>query len=105
MEAINYLAIANNILVITITTAVMLAIYALRTLKTGASTGAWLITNAPRFAVGFVVIFGISTLIEVSPNVSALFGALGFNADQSPVALGLSVAGILIGSTSEPAEG
>jgi hypothetical protein len=102
---INYAAIINNIVVITVTVGLVLAVYALKTLKTSVATSTWLMTNWLRFAVGLVVIAAISALIVVSPNASALFGALGFNADQSPIALGLSVAGLLIGSTSAPAEG
>jgi hypothetical protein len=49
---INYAAIAGNIMTITITVIVVLALYAVKTLKTNVATGTWLATNAARFGIG-----------------------------------------------------
>jgi hypothetical protein len=102
---INYAAIAGNIMTITITVIVVLALYAVKTLKTNVATGTWLATNAARFGIGFIVVLGISVLLQVSPDAAQLVGLLGFNADQSPAGIGIALAGLLIGVTSEPTEG
>lgn len=103
-KAINFGAIAMNTLTISLTAAVMVAVFALKSWNTDVTTGPWIKANSLRFGVAGFVVVALSTLMVVSPNISDLFHAIGFDVSKSPIALGISIGLLLVGATAEPSK-
>lgn len=101
-KAINFGAIGFNILIITITVGLLLLAYALRSYQTDISALDWIKTNKFRWAIGFLMIVGVSILLVLTPDINIMLAALGFNPDKSPVAIGIAITLLLIGATSQP---
>ena len=103
-KAINFGAVAMNILVMTLGSFVIIAVYALKSVKTPVATIVWVRENMARFIIGLTRMVALAVLLVVSPDISNLFQAIGFNVDKSPLALGISIGLLMIGATSEPSK-
>lgn len=103
-KALNFGAVAMNILVMTLGSFVIIAVFALKASKTPVATLVWVRENAARFVIGFTLMVALAVLLVVSPDISNLFQAIGFNVDKSPLALGISIGLLMIGATSEPSK-
>lgn len=95
-----FLKIGFNILVITIVVVLAMLTYSIRSNKAEFKFGCWLKSNRDRFLGGGILTVGLSTLMVISPDISALLQLLGFQSDKTPIALGLAIATILIGGVS-----
>lgn len=103
-KAISAGAIALNILIMSLGSFVITAVYAIKSYKTPVATRIWIRENALRFGIGLFLMVALAVLLVVSPDISGLFQAIGFNVDKSPLALGISIGLLLIGATSEPSK-
>lgn len=103
-KAINFGAVAMNILVMSLGSFVIIAVFALKSVKTPVATLVWVKENSVRFIIGLTLMVALAVLLVVSPDVSNLFQAIGFNVDKSPLALGISIGLLMIGATSEPSK-
>lgn len=103
-KAISFGAIALNILIMSLGSFVIMAVYALKSSRTPVATITWIKANSLRFIIGLFLMVALAVLLVVSPDISGLFQAIGFNVDKSPLALGMSIGLLMIGVTSEPSK-
>lgn len=103
-KAIKFGAIGMNIVVMALASFVVMAVYALKSKNTPIATVVWLKANGVRFGIGFTLMIALAVLLVVSPDIGALFNAIGFNVDKSPMALGMTVGLLMLGITSEPSK-
>lgn len=103
-KAISFGAIGLNVLIMSLGSCVIMAVYALKSIKTPVATKTWVKENALRFVIGLFLMVALAVLLVVSPDVASIFTAIGFNVDKSPLALGISIGLLMIGATSEPSK-
>src|SRR6185369_4937922 len=62
----------------------------------------WARSNTSRFIVGSIILVGFGSLTYLTPDVSKLLLALGFNVDATvPVSFGLALAIFLLGASKK----
>jgi hypothetical protein len=64
----------------------------------GFNISVWLAENGMRLGLGGGLLILVSILMEVSQEFDAILSAIGFNTNASPVALGLAVGAVAVGS-------
>lgn len=101
-KALDFGAIGFNIIIMMLTVAILLGAYSLRSYNSEVAALEWVKSNKFRWFVGLVMIFGLSALMVITPDINIALTAIGFNTEKSPVALGVAITLLLIGATSEP---
>lgn len=91
-----------NIFVMALTVTLTVALYGLKSFRSSEAARTWLSSNRYRFLLGGVAVVTVSVLVVVSEGFVAVFSALGARADPVPVAIGLLIGGLIIGTTSKP---
>lgn len=98
-------SILYSALVIWITATLVLLAYSFRSNKADFDIKCWYATNTNRFIVGAIMIVGLSILLGVSEDITAILRIIGLSADKSPIGLGLAIGAFLIaGVSGNPAE-
>jgi hypothetical protein len=103
-QAIQFGAIAFNILLMLLVEGAIVTAFALKSIKTPVSAKDWFSANWFRFLLGIVLSCILAVLVVVAPDIGAVLQTIGFNIDKSPIALGLTIGLILVGATAEPSE-
>lgn len=86
----------------TVTLLLAFGLYLLRVRLSPTDTKDWIMSNGLMLFISFAVAWLLAFGIVFSPNISAILGAIGFNASQSAAAMALVIAGFTIGTTAEP---
>jgi hypothetical protein len=103
IQPTNWGMIANYGVQMTVVVAIGLGVYTIKVLASRVKTQDWYQENALRITISIALCWLIGAALVVVPNVSTIFGAFGFNADQSPAAIAIVIVGFLIKNTTEVA--
>lgn len=103
-KAIKFGAIGMNIVIMGLAAFLAVGSFALKSIKTSVATTVWIKANYWRFTIGSFMILALAILLVVSPAISMALGDLGFNADQSPFAIGFAIGLLIVGATAEPSK-
>lgn len=93
-------AVGMNILTMLLTATLIMLVYSIRSNRQDFNFVCWFQTNKNRFAVVITLAVGLSVLMAISPDFNMLLQIIGFNADKTPVGLGVAIGALLIAGVS-----
>lgn len=99
MQPVDYGLIFSYGLQMTIVFAIGLGLYSIKVQVSRVAVTDWYRANALRLGMSLGLFWVISAGLVLVPNIALIFGAFGFNADQSPAGIALVIVGFLIGGT------